>query len=382
MTPTVKRTRVLTVIGTRPEAIKLAPVLRELRRHPDRLSARVCTTAQHREMLDQALDLFGIRPDLDLDLMQPDQGLAGFAALALSRLDAALESEAPDLVLVQGDTTTTLAAALAAHYRRVPVGHVEAGLRTQDPYTPFPEEMNRRLTSRLASRHFAPTERARAALLSEGVASDSIVLCGNTVIDALLDVAARPRPAAVDALLAAAAGPAGRRRRVLFVTAHRRESFGPGLRGICEALLALVARHGDVAVVYPVHPNPNVSGPVRSMLSGTEGVVLTEPLGYDVSVHLLASAYAVLTDSGGLQEEAPALGKPVLVLRSDTERPEGVLAGVAKVVGTDPGRIVAEAERLLDDPGAYQAMARAVHPYGDGRAAARIVETLLALAGP
>jgi UDP-N-acetylglucosamine 2-epimerase (non-hydrolysing) len=375
---TVKRARVLTVVGTRPEAIKLAPVLREINRHGDRLESRVCATAQHREMLDQVLGLFGIEPDLDLDLMQPDQSLAGFAALALGRLAAVLETEAPDLVLVQGDTTTTLAAALAAHYAKVPVGHVEAGLRTRDPYSPFPEEMNRRLTSRLATLHFAPTALARDALLAEGVPPASIVLSGNTVIDALLDVTSRPRPGVVDALLAEAAGPGGRRSRVMLVTAHRRESFGEGLRGICDALLALVAGHADVAVVYPVHPNPSVSGPVRAALSATEGVVLTGPLDYDVMAHLLASAHLVLTDSGGLQEEAPALGKPVLVLRSETERPEGVAAGVATVVGTDPRRIVAEAERLLGDVAAYERMARAVHPYGDGKAATRIVEALLA----
>ncbi len=363
---------VLTILGTRPEAIKLAPVIRELGRHPETIRSRVCITAQHREMLDQVLDLFGIVPDVDLNLMQPDQTPSQVASAALERLDDLLQQERPDWVLIQGDTTTVLAAALAAYHRRVRIGHVEAGLRTHDKWRPFPEEMNRRLADHLSDLLFAPTEQARQNLLQEGIPEAFIHVTGNPVIDALLEIAGRPwRP------------PAGhpfaclpQDHRLILVTAHRRESFGEPLRRICVALRHL-ARRDDLHIVYPVHRNPNVWETVHRELGAEPGITLLPPVDYGELVYLLKRCTLVLTDSGGIQEEAPSLGKPVLVLREVTERPEGVAAGTARVVGTDPTRIIAEAERLLDDEVAYAGMARAVNPYGDGHAAERIVGILL-----
>ncbi len=372
--------RALTIFGTRPEAIKLAPVVRELRRHRDRFVSRVCVTAQHRQMLDQVLDLFGIVPDLDLDLMQPDQSPSQVAAAVLERLDGLLQEEEPDWVLVQGDTTTVMAASIAAYHRRIRIGHVEAGLRTGDKWQPFPEEMNRKIADHLSDLLFAPTPRARDNLLAEGLPAERILVTGNTVIDALLWVAAQPfDPAALNFRTFERSNvqtfPSSNV-RTLLVTAHRRESFGRPLRAICAALRAL-ARRGDVQIVYPVHRNPNVWDVVHDELDGEPGVTLLPPVDYRALVYLMQHCALVLTDSGGIQEEAPALGKPVLVLREVTERPEGVEAGTARVVGTDPERIVAEAGRLLDDPAAYAAMAQAVNPYGDGHAAERIVTTLL-----
>jgi len=355
---------VLSVFGTRPEAIKMAPVLRRLAREPE-IRSLVCVTAQHREMLDQVLSLFEIKPDHDLDLMREGQTLTEITTRALTELAPYLASEKPDFLLVQGDTTTTMAASLAAFYARVPVLHVEAGLRTGDPYYPYPEEVNRRVTTVIAAHHFAPTERARKNLLREGVADSVITVTGNTVIDALLDVVQiEPKRAPKLPL---------RGSRIILVTAHRRENFGAPLEEILLALLELAEKYPDVDVVYPVHRNPQVDGPVRAALSGVAGVHLTDPLEYKAFCDLMAASYLILTDSGGIQEEAPSLGKPVLVLRDETERPEAVEAGVVKLVGPHREAIVAAACGLLENQGSYAAMANKMNPYGDGKAAERIV---------
>jgi UDP-N-acetylglucosamine 2-epimerase (non-hydrolysing) len=369
---------VLSIFGTRPEAIKLAPVLREFSKYPNRVRSRVCVTAQHREMLDQVLGLFGIVPDLDLDLMEPGQSLTSLTARMLTQICQVLEKERPDVILVQGDTTTVMAAALAAFYLQIPVGHVEAGLRSGNRYSPFPEEINRRITGVLSTLHFAPTETARRALLREGVPDSSIHVTGNTVIDALQWIIRTPSPPAVKAILSRFGlnGTALDRPRLILVTAHRRENLSR-LDSICRGLRSLVARNPDVAILYPVHLNPNVQEPVYRLLSGAERVYLTDPVEYDTFVHLMNASTLVLTDSGGLQEEAPVLGKPVLVMRAETERPEAVETGTARLVGTDADQIVREVERLLHDRTAYEQMAQATSPYGDGHAAERIVEAIL-----
>ena len=366
--------RVMCVFGTRPEAIKLAPVVRALRAQSDLFQCRVCVTAQHREMLDQVLSLFEIDADYDLDIMTPDQTLAGIMARAVERLDRVFCIEKPDIVLVQGDTTTVLCAALVAYYHRIKVGHVEAGLRTGNKYAPFPEEMNRRLVSQLTDFHFAPTENARDRLLAEGHARDSIVVTGNTVVDALVwvrDFVRRSPPNLPEEVRKVLSD-----RRVILVTGHRRESFGAGFDRICRAIRDVVERYPDVAVVYPVHLNPNVQKPVREILGGLERVVLIQPLSYECFVWLMDRAHLVLTDSGGVQEEAPSLGKPVLVMREITERPEGLACGNARLVGTSRERILQECGRLLDDPEHYEKMSTACNPYGDGRAAQRILAVL------
>jgi UDP-N-acetylglucosamine 2-epimerase (non-hydrolysing) len=379
---------VLTVFGTRPEAIKLAPVLKELQRRQDAdatgngssMRSRICVTGQHREMLDQVLQLFGIVPDYDLQIMTGNQTPAQVAAAVLTGLESVLRSERPDWVLVQGDTTTAAAAALAAYYARARVGHVEAGLRTHDKWQPFPEEINRQLVGAIADLHFAPTGRARDNLLREGVPAGRIVVTGNPVIDALHWVAEQPwEPAR--------AGTSAHKRleaaldsgdQIVLVTAHRRENFGAPLEHICAALRELAGRYTDrLRFVYPVHPNPNVWDPVHRLLGDVSNIVLIPPLDYLSLVQVMKRARLVLTDSGGLQEEAPGLGVPVLVLREVTERPEGVEAHTVKVVGTDHERVVAETTRLLEDEEAYAQMARAVNPYGDGHAAQRIVARLL-----
>jgi UDP-N-acetylglucosamine 2-epimerase (non-hydrolysing) len=368
-----RRLRVLSVFGTRPEAVKMAPVVLQLRRTPA-IEARVCVTAQHRQMLDQVLGLFDLRPDYDLDLMQPDQSLAETAAGVFSGLDPVLEQVQPDWVLVQGDTTTVAATALLAYYRRIRVGHVEAGLRTGDKWRPFPEEINRHVAGVVADLHFAPTEWARSNLLQEGVPEARIVVTGNPVIDALYAIVAKPYDVSKGPL--ADLPPDS---RLILVTAHRRESFGKPLEDIFIALKRLAERYASQAVLlYPVHPNPNVREPARRILGGLPNVHLIEPLDYQTMAHCLQRAYLVLTDSGGLQEEAPALGTPVLVLREVTERPEALEAGTARLVGTDPDRIFAEASHLMDDPQAHAAMAKAANPYGDGHAAEQIVDALLA----
>jgi len=385
--------RVLIVFGTRPEAIKMAPVVKELQKHPQRVQARVCITAQHREMLDQVLKLFGIQPDIDLNLMLPEQQLPDLTARVISGMSQVLARERPDCVLIQGDTTTVMATALAAFYQRIPVGHVEAGLRTRNRYNPFPEEINRRMVSVLATYHFAPTQTAVDALLAEGVSADSVFLTGNTVVDALLWVVRQPPSRETRALfdrlgigqlpangsenVVASPSSLVNSRRLILVTAHRRENFGDPFEEMMWALRHIVEHNADVELVYPVHLNPNVQEPAHRILGAVERVHLMEPLDYLPFAHLMKHAYLVLTDSGGIQEEAPALGVPVLVMRRETERPEAVEAGTAKLVGTDHDVILQETERLLRDPLAYQQMAQAVSPYGDGHAAERIVSILL-----
>jgi UDP-N-acetylglucosamine 2-epimerase (non-hydrolysing) len=361
--------RILVVFGTRPEAIKLCPLISVLRSHPAtaHLETRVCVTAQHRQMLDQVLAAFGITPDYDLDLMQPGQSLTSLSARLLGRLEAVFADAAPILSIVQGDTTTTLCGALASFYARVPVAHVEAGLRTGDMQSPFPEEMNRVLTGRLAALHFAATEWSAENLRREGVPSDLIEVTGNTGIDAVLamrDAMQLGRPSGLTV-------PLNPEKKLILVTAHRRESFGEGFVRICEAIAELAERP-DVQIVWPVHPNPNVQKTVDATIRGNANVTLIEPLDYLPFVDLMRRAYLLITDSGGVQEEGPSLGKPILVLREKTERPEAVHAGTVKLVGTDRQAIVREAVRLLDDGAEYDRMALLHNPYGDGQASARI----------
>lgn len=358
--------KIICVVGTRPEAIKMAPVILALKKSLD-FDVRVLATAQHRKLLDQVLKVFDVEPDIDLDMMRPNQALTTLTARLLLELDDVLLSEKPDVVLAQGDTTTVMTVALACFYHRIPFGHVEAGLRTWDLQNPFPEEMNRVIAGRLAKWHFAPTESSRQNLLREGVLDRDIVVTGNTVIDALLSVADRKMelPVELDST-----------KRLILVTAHRRENFGEPFERICHAVLTLLERNQDVQVLYPVHPNPNVCDTAHRLLGSHPRVVLCDPLDYLPFVAAMKRAYLILSDSGGVQEEAPALGKPVLVLRHETERPEAVEEGVVKLVGTDFDMIVAEAQRLLDDDSAYRAMARGVSPYGDGYAAERIVKVL------
>lgn len=365
--------KVLTVFGTRPEAIKLAPVVKELARHSDRILSRVCVTAQHRQMLDQVLELFRIVPDYDLNLMRDAQSPSQVAAAVLTQLEPILARERPDWVLIQGDTTTVMAAALAGFYAKSQIGHVEAGLRTYDKNLPFPEEVHRRVAGIVADLHFAPTIRARDNLLQEGIPASRIDLSGNPVVDALYSVAAMPYDVASGPLASIPFD-----RRLVLVTAHRRENFGEPLAEVCAALRAVAERHrGEVHIVYPVHPNPEVALPVERLLGTTPGITLLPPLDYLSLVHLLKRCYLVLTDSGGLQEEAPSLGRPVLVLRETTERPEVVEAGVALLVGTNRRRIVETTNRLLSDSVGYQRMAQIRNPFGDGKAAQRIVAKLL-----
>jgi len=380
----MKSLRVLSVFGTRPEAVKMAPVVHALERTPG-IESLVCVTAQHREMLDQVLELFEIIPDADLDLMQPNQSLAEITAAIFTHLDPVFKEMRPDWVLVQGDTTTVMAASLLAYYNHLRVGHVEAGLRTQNKWQPFPEEINRRVAGVVADLHFAPTDWSRQNLLREGIPDENILVTGNPVIDALKFVVRKPITPAVQEILDRLGMPfepeEGPSRRFILVTAHRRENFGQPLVDICTALRKLVDIYGDsIRIVYPVHLNPNVQEPVYRLLGDVPNITLLPPLDYLPLVHVLKRSYLVLTDSGGIQEEAPGLGKPVLVMRSVTERPEGVEAGTVRVVGTDIGKIVTETCWLLDEPQEYQKMARAVNPYGDGRASERIVQALLAQA--
>lgn len=358
--------KILCVIGTRPEAIKMAPVILALKKEPW-ANVRVLATAQHRHMLDQVNEFFGIDPDIDLNIMRPNQALTTLTARLLLELDDVLQAERPDAVLVQGDTTTVMTVALACFYHRIPIGHVEAGLRTWDMQNPFPEEANRVIAGKLARWHFAPTEGSRQNLLKEGVPDSEIIVTGNTVIDALLMTASK------DLELAVSLDPT---KRLVLVTSHRRENFGEPFRNICRALRTLAENNPEVQFLYPVHPNPNVKDVVHEFLAGLQNFTLCEPLDYAPFIAAMKRAYLILTDSGGVQEEAPALGKPVLVLRDETERPEAVEQGVVKLVGPNYDRIVEEAQRLLDDETAYKAMARGVSPYGDGHAAERIVKTL------
>jgi UDP-N-acetylglucosamine 2-epimerase (non-hydrolysing) len=382
----MKNLRVLSIFGTRPEAVKMAPVIHALAQTSG-IESVVCVTAQHRQMLDQVLDLFGISPDIDLNLMRPDQSLSALTASVFQHLDPVLVKVRPDWVLVQGDTTTVMAAALVSYYHRIQIGHVEAGLRTGDKWQPFPEEVNRRVASVIADLNFAPTEWSRQNLIRENVPADHIVVTGNPVIDALNYVAQQPPTNEVLSLLnrldlsdppdglSMSDAPAP---RLIVVTAHRRENFGCPIENICKALLKLAETYGEqVRIVYPVHLNPNIQEPVYRFLSGVPNISLLPPLDYLTLVHLLKRATLLLTDSGGLQEEAPGLGVPVLVMREVTERPEGVEAGTVRLVGTHTDRILGESRRLLDDTEAHLSMARATNPYGDGHAAGRIVQAIL-----
>jgi UDP-N-acetylglucosamine 2-epimerase (non-hydrolysing) len=394
--------KIMTIFGTRPEAIKMAPVIRELNKYPEQFKSFVCVTAQHRQMLDQVLDLFEIKPDYDLNIMKPGQDLFDVTCNVMQGLKPVLEKEKPDLILVHGDTTTTMAASLAAFYSGIPVGHVEAGLRTGNKRAPYPEEINRRVTSCVADLHFAPTERARQNLLNEGVPNATIHVTGNTVIDALLMVREK---LSADNLgesigqdlvsrypdlfflntgsLPLAAGSSHNANgqqptasRLILVTGHRRENFGEGFENICLALKEIAEAHADVEIVYPVHLNPNVQEPVQRLLSDCPSVHLIEPLDYLPFVWLMDRSYLIITDSGGVQEEAPSLGKPVLVMRETTERPEAVIAGTVKLVGTDSAKIVSEASALLTDAELYKTMTMAHNPYGVGKASVMIVEAL------
>jgi UDP-N-acetylglucosamine 2-epimerase (non-hydrolysing) len=363
--------KILSVFGTRPEAVKMAPIVKLLAQTAG-VESRVCVTAQHRQMLDQVLSLFEIDPDYDLDLMRADQSLAQLSAAIFTDLDPVLEDFKPDWVLAQGDTTTVAITSLLAYYHRIKFGHVEAGLRTHDKWQPFPEEINRRIAGVTADLHFAPTAWARQNLLDEGIANEIIKVTGNTVIDALQFVSGQPEPAEITQLAADKL----KTRKLILVTAHRRENFGQPMENICRALLELAERE-DVEIVYPVHLNPNVQEPVNKLLKNVERITLLPPLDYLPLVHLMKHAALILTDSGGIQEEAPAFGIPTLVLRDVTERPEGVEAGTLKLVGTETHFIVKEAKRLLDDQNAYAEMAKAANPYGDGHAAEKIIQAIL-----
>ncbi|AOS97213.1 UDP-N-acetylglucosamine 2-epimerase [Microbulbifer aggregans] len=369
--------KVLLVFGTRPEAIKMAPLVRSMQ-EDERFDVRVCVTGQHREMLDQVLALFEIAPDYDLNIMQKGQDLYQVTARVLLGMREVLDDFLPDKVFVHGDTTTTLAASLAAYYRQIPVAHVEAGLRTGNLYSPWPEEANRKLTGAIAQHHFAPTELSRDNLINESVSKDTILVTGNTVVDALLDVVERIEQSETQRRKLADQFPfLDNSKRLVLVTGHRRESFGEGFENICIAIRQ-IAERGDVQVVYPVHLNPRVREPVNRLLAGLDNVYLVEPLTYLPFVYLMNESYLILTDSGGIQEEAPSLGKPVVVMRETTERVEAVAAGTVKLVGTDVEKIVDAVQSLLDDDNEYRTMSRAHNPYGDGFACEKIVEGILA----
>jgi UDP-N-acetylglucosamine 2-epimerase (non-hydrolysing) len=365
--------KVMTIFGTRPEAVKMAPVIKALQNRPDEIDVKICVTAQHRELLDQVLEVFQIRPDYDLEIMKAGQSLSYLTANILTKLDPILQDEKPDWILVQGDTTTVMTAAIAGFYHRIRIGHIEAGLRTGDKFSPYPEEFNRRIADQISDLHFAPTEMTRDNLLREGFPDENIHVTGNTCIDALLGIVGREDPGVSekwDRLL-------DPNRRLIVVTAHRRENFGPPFDDICTALLELSEKYAStIQIVYPVHPNPQVKARAYALLNEIDNIHLCDPIDYLPFVHLLNRADLILTDSGGIQEEAPSLGVPVLVLRESTERPEGIKAGTLKLVGTDPRRIVEETSVLLDDPIAYEKMAGTVNPYGDGQASERIVDLI------
>lgn len=357
------------VFGTRPEAIKMAPVIAEMRKHDDFLCPVIVVTGQHRQMLDQVLQLFKIKPDYDLAIMQKDQTIAQIVSKTLEGLEKIVTKDKPDMILVQGDTSTVFAAGLIAHYHRIPLGHVEAGLRTFDKWQPFPEEINRKLTTAIADLHFAPTKTSVNNLIAEKVDQKNIFLTGNTVIDALLEVAARKYQLEIDL---------DNKKKLVLVTTHRRESFGKPMQNTLKALLRLVDTYqNEIEIVLPVHQNPNVKGPVVELLGKAANIKLIEPLDYEPFVHLMKKAHIILSDSGGVQEEAPSLGKPVLVLREKTERPEAVEFGTVKLVGTDENLIFDEASMLLKDQASYDKMSKATNPYGDGHAAKRIVQAIL-----
>jgi UDP-N-acetylglucosamine 2-epimerase (non-hydrolysing) len=366
-------TRLLAVFGTRPEVIKMAPVIKELDKHPGEFVCRVCVTAQHRQMIDPLLKLFNIKPTYDLNIMRDNQSLEYVTNIVITQLVEIIRQEEPDYLMVQGDTTTAMAASLAAFYKKVKIAHVEAGLRTWEKMHPYPEEINRKIIDSVSDLYFAHTEQAKQNLLREGIAEENIEVTGNTVIDTLLDISSRE----FDIKGTLLENIPFNSRRIILVTAHRRENFGQPLVNICNAIKEIATRHSDVFIVYPVHLNPNVKEPVYSILGGIENVLLTEPLDYEPFVQLVKRSYLVLTDSGGLQEEAPSFGKPVLVLREMTERPEVVEAGAAQIVGTRPGKIIEKTIELLENDRVYERMSKAVNPYGDGKASKRIVARLL-----
>ena len=374
-----KKIKVLVVFGTRPEAIKMAPIIKELELHRDKFDTIVCVTAQHREMLDQVLDLFEIKPNHDLDLMTDNQTISDLTSKIIGKITEIIIRETPDLILVQGDTTTTFASSLAAFYQKIRVVHVEAGLRTNNKYSPFPEEINRRLTSHIADIHFAPTEEARSNLIKEGIIERAIFVTGNTVIDALYWVVSKQKDESEkwnNYFLSKYNISFSNSKKTLLVTGHRRESFGEGFKRICIGLSLLAKNNPNIQIIYPVHLNPNVQKPVYSILGNIKNVNLTPPLDYEPFIFLMNKSYLILTDSGGIQEEAPSLGKPVLVMRDTTERPEGIKSGTAKLVGTDSKRIVSETAKLLYDKVEYEKMARAINPYGDGNSAKIIVNLI------
>jgi UDP-N-acetylglucosamine 2-epimerase (non-hydrolysing) len=364
--------KILTVFGTRPEAVKLVSVVKEIARYPDHLISKICVTGQHREMLDPFLRLFNIWSDYDLNIMQPNQSLFDVTSRILIEIRTVLNAEKPDIVIVQGDTTTALATGLAAYYCKIPVAHVEAGLRSGDKFNPFPEEINRKLVDQIADWHFAPTETARQFLLQEGIKEKSIHVTGNTVIDALLLTLDQTRGSDYPKQ-----APVNQKSRIILVTAHRRENFGGSLENICRALKQIAEKNTDIEIIYPVHLNPNVQKPVNQILGGTDRIHLVEPLDYVAFVQLMAQSYLILTDSGGIQEEAPSLGKPVLVMRNTTERPEVIETGAARLVGTTSAKIINETQKLLDNPVVYARMSQSINPYGDGHAAQKIVSILM-----
>lgn len=366
-----KRIKVLNIVGTRPEAVKMAPIINAMKAD-DAFECVTCVTAQHREMLDQVLALFGISPDLDLDLMRPGQTLSALTAAIFEKLDPIIADVAPDWILAQGDTTTVMATSLLAYYHKVKFGHVEAGLRTFNNYEPFPEEVNRRVAGVVATAHFAPTERSKQNLLQEKISSENIFVTGNTVIDAVQTVANTFTPSEIGELLESIG-----QKKIILVTAHRRENFGQPIKNICTAIRTIADQYNtDVHFIYPVHLNPNINDVVRAELSDFSNITLLPPLDYQPLVHLIKNTFIVLTDSGGLQEEAPSFGKPVLVLRNVTERPEGIDAGTVKLVGTSADNIISNVSKLLTDPVAYQKMAKAINPYGDGQATQRILKAI------
>ncbi len=372
--------RILLVFGTRPEAIKMAPVINKLKEYDGHFTTIVCVTAQHREMLDQVLSIFNITPDYDLNIMQNNQNLFDITTKVLNGLKGVFEEAKPDLVMVQGDTTTAFIAGLGAFYLKIPVGHVEAGLRTYDKYNPFPEEKNRHLLSTLTDYHFAPTEWSKSNLLKENVPPERIWVTGNTVIDALLQMVRGQRSDRGQGVKGSKYFNSKfeiRNSKLILVTGHRRESFGEGFENICKALKTIAQERKDVTIVYPVHLNPNVQRPVKALLKGIDNVFLIEPLEYEPFIFLMNESYLILTDSGGIQEEAPSLGKPVLVMRNTTERPEGIEAGVVRLVGTEKENIIRNTMELLDNRTLYEKMSQSANPYGDGKAAERIVDILL-----
>jgi len=367
--------KILIVFGTRPEAIKMAPIVKELKERTSKFEVAVCVTAQHRHMLDQVLDLFQIKPDFDLDIMQANQSLGDITSRVLAGVEKVIDGYGPDIVLVHGDTTTTFAASLASFYKQVQVGHVEAGLRTGNIYAPWPEEMNRKLASALSTYHFAPTKKSRENLLQENISEDRIFVTGNTVVDALFDVVSYLESESISGKLKSMFPFLEKEKRLILVTGHRRENFGEGFENICRALQQISQRN-DVQIVYPMHLNPNVQEPVRRLLSDSSNIFLIDPLDYLPFVHLMEKSYLIITDSGGVQEEAPSLGKPVLVMRETTERPEAVDAGTVLLVGTDTNEIVFQTEKLLDSTDFYKEVSMAHNPYGDGMASRRIAEVL------